>query len=390
MSSDKFQTTLGEICSFRRGISYKGSELAESEENGIPMINMKSFSKEGKYRPEGIKFYNGVSQEKDFIKPDEIVLANTDLTKEGDILGAAVMIPDDLDGKCVIGSHHTTILTINDKRIVPEYLVYLINSPLIRTEIKRYRRGATVKGITTNDLKNIAVQVPLLDEQKRIVAILDKAEGIESLSRESPAYRTQLIKSIFSNLFGNKLISNKHQENFVQLSTISRKTKNLDPRTRPNMEFEMYSIPAFDLGSPQVLQGSEIGSSKKILIENDVVISRLIPHIRRVWVIPKTGNMMKLGSSEWIVFNSENFNPIFLQYLLSSDEFHKYFMNSVAGVGGSLVRARPIVVMGLYIKRPTMDLQNIFAHNVESIKSLPDINDLTIQNSKSLSQEMLT
>ena len=65
-------------------------------------------------------------------------------------------------------------------------------------------------------------------------------------------------------------------------------------------------------------------------------------------------------------------------------------MNSVAGVGGSLVRARPIVVMGLYIKRPTMDLQNIFAQNVESIKSLPDINDLAIQNSKSLSQEMLT
>ena len=152
------------------------------------------------------------------------------------------------------------------------------------------------------------------------------------------------------------------------------------------MEFEMYSIPAFDLGAPQVLQGSEIGSSKKILIENDVVISRLIPHIRRVWIIPKTSTMTKLGSSEWIVFNSEEFNPIFLQYLLSSDEFHKCFMNSVAGVGGSLIRARPSVVMELYIKRPPMNLQNIFAQIVESINSLPKINDLAIQNSKSLSQ----
>ena len=278
---------------------------------------------------------------------------------------------------------------IPNKEIVePRYLFHFLKS------LKQYwlsrRVGGGQPNISMKIVKETEISLPPLDAQRRIAAILDKAKGIKSLSKEIPKIRNELIQSIFSNMFGDKLISIKPQIDFIQLSTISRKTKNLDPRTRPNMEFEMYSIPAFDLGAPQVLQGSEIGSSKKILIENDVVISRLIPHIRRVWVIPKTSTMMKLGSSEWIVFNSENFNPIFLQYLLSSDEFHKYFMNSVAGVGGSLVRARPIVVMGLYIKRPTMDLQNIFAHNVESIKSLPDINDLTIQNSKSLSQEMLT
>ena len=99
MENHEFQTTLGEIASFRRGVSYKGSELAESEADGTPMINMKSFTKEGEYRPEGIKFHNGIFKEKSLIKPDEIIIVNTDLTKEGDILGGAIMIPKKLHGK---------------------------------------------------------------------------------------------------------------------------------------------------------------------------------------------------------------------------------------------------------------------------------------------------
>ena len=87
------------------------------------MINLKSFTKEGKYRPEGIKFHNGTFKEKDFIKPNELVLANTDLTKEGDILGAAIMLPVDLQERNVVGSHHTTILTINDERVNPTTLL---------------------------------------------------------------------------------------------------------------------------------------------------------------------------------------------------------------------------------------------------------------------------
>ena len=151
---------------FVEGYHIVGPDLAESESDGTLMINMKSFSKEGKYRPDGIKFHNGTFSEKDLIKPNDLVLANTDLTQEGDILGAAVMIPTEYRNKNVVGSHHTTILTLNDERVDPDYLARLINSEKIRIEIKRYRRGATVKGITSNDLKRISIQLPPLAEQK--------------------------------------------------------------------------------------------------------------------------------------------------------------------------------------------------------------------------------
>jgi len=182
-----FQTTLGEISSLRRGVSYTGADLCESD--GTPMINLKSFAKSGEYRPEGIKFNNGSFKDRDLIKPDEIILANTDLTKEGDILGAAVMTPSEFNGKDVIGSHHTTILTLIDDRVVPLFLNFLLNTDKVRLEIKRYRRGATVKGITSGDLKRLVLRFPPAEEQRRTIDVLKKMlKGVESAQRLKEGY----------------------------------------------------------------------------------------------------------------------------------------------------------------------------------------------------------
>jgi len=288
-----------------------------------------------------------------------------------------------IEGKTWV-NNHAHVLRCN-----PDMDISYLCHQLARYNVQQYLTGSTRAKLTKGALEQISITKPPLEEQKRISSILDKAEEIRSLTDEVPTIREKLIRSIFSNMFGNQLVSQQPQNDFLQLSTILRKTTNLDPRTKPNMEFEMYSIPAFDTGSPQRLCGSEIGSSKKILIENDVIISRLIPHIRRVWIIPEGRTFTKLGSSEWIVFNSDRFDPVFLQCLLSSDEFHEYFMNTVAGVGGSLLRARPSVVMELYIMCPPLKLQNIFARNVEAINSMPEVNNLASLNVRSLSQEML-
>ena len=112
------------------------------------------------------------------------MVANTDLTKEGDILGASIMIPADLVGRDVIGSHHTTILTVNDSRVNPRFLCFVLNTPKVRLEVRRFRRGATVKGIVANDLRRIPLTIPTLEEQLETVKLLEKLLfGVDS-SRE--------------------------------------------------------------------------------------------------------------------------------------------------------------------------------------------------------------
>ncbi|WP_421179641.1 restriction endonuclease subunit S [Aeromonas enteropelogenes] len=148
----------------------------------------------------------------------------------------------------------------------------------------------------------------------------------------------------------------------VKLGDIAvKKGGSVNPEKFPNETFMLWSIPAYDNGTPEILAGSAIGSSKKILKENDVLISRIIPHIRRVLVVGKEEQYRQIGSGEWIQYRSEIFHPHFLKHYLSSDMFHKQFMETVSGVGGSLLRARPSEVERIEVPCPPLEEQKRIA-----------------------------
>ena len=135
----------------------------------------------------------------------------------------------------------------------------------------------------------------------------------------------------------------------------------VNPAKFPDEIFELLSIPAYDINQPEIALGSEIGSSKSCIEPNDVLLSKIIPHTRRCWVVPEKQEYRQIGSGEWIIFRDKRFDPIFLKYFLTSDGFHQQFMNTVAGVGGSLVRARPAFVEKIEIPLPPLDEQKRIA-----------------------------
>ena len=148
------------------------------------------------------------------------------------------------------------------------------------------------------------------------------------------------------------------------------KKRSIDPRKHPNEEFELFSIPAFDAGEPEIVCGSEIGSSKQVLKRHDVLLSRIVPHIRRSWVVEPSCEHRTIGSSEWIVFRSDRFEPNYLRNALTSDRFHQAFMRTVAGVGGSLLRARPSYVAEIKIPLPPIEEQRRIAAVLDAAEAL--------------------
>lgn len=135
----------------------------------------------------------------------------------------------------------------------------------------------------------------------------------------------------------------------------------VDPKNFPHEEFDYYSIRAYDSGQATITDGKEIGSAKQIVQSNDVLLSRIVPHIRRAWVVGEHKGRRAIGSGEWIVFRSERFYPPYLRHLLLSDWFHPEFMRTVSGVGGSLLRARPVNVARIGILLPQMEEQQRIA-----------------------------
>ncbi|MYH87095.1 MAG: restriction endonuclease subunit S [Acidimicrobiaceae bacterium] len=148
------------------------------------------------------------------------------------------------------------------------------------------------------------------------------------------------------------------------------KKRSVDPRKHPDEEFELFSIPAFDAGASETVCGSDVGSSKQVLERHDVLLSKIVPHIRRSWVVEPSSECRMIGSSEWIVFRSDRFEPKYLRHVLISDHFHQAFMQTVAGVGGSLLRARPTHVAEIEIPLPQIEEQRRIAAVLDAAEAL--------------------
>ena len=149
-----------------------------------------------------------------------------------------------------------------------------------------------------------------------------------------------------------------------------RKGGSVDPKKHQDEVFELYSIPAFDAGAPEVIAGSAIGSSKKAVQPNDVMISRIVPHIRRACVVGPANGHRQIASGEWIIFRDERIWPQYLRWLLVGDVFHSAFMRTVSGVGGSLLRARPAEVFKIQILVPPLAEQKRIAGILDAADAL--------------------
>jgi type I restriction enzyme S subunit len=151
---------------------------------------------------------------------------------------------------------------------------------------------------------------------------------------------------------------------------MASKPGSVDPSKHPDETFDLYSIPAFDTRQPEIIAGRSIGSSKQIVETGDVLLSRIVPHIRRSWVVGTNRGRRSIGSGEWIVFRSERIHPEYLRHVLVGDPFHAEFMSTVSGVGGSLLRARPAHVAKIEVRLPPLPEQRRIADVLDRAAAL--------------------
>lgn len=126
---------------------------------------------------------------------------------------------------------------------------------------------------------------------------------------------------------------------FGELNLFTSNT--VDPDEFPQETFELYSVPSFPTGQPEILAGTSIGSTKQSVEPDDVLVCKINPRINRVWQVGQTQQNRQIASSEWIGFRCAPLDPRFFRYFFSSPNFRELICTDVTGVGGSLTRAQP-------------------------------------------------
>jgi len=96
------------------------------------------------------------------------------------------------------------VLRPHDEKIVwREFFYHLLGSQAVYDRLAGRAAGSTVKNLNTDIVASIEIPLPPLDEQKRIAAILDKADALRAKRRQAIALLDSLTQSIFLEMFGD-------------------------------------------------------------------------------------------------------------------------------------------------------------------------------------------
>jgi type I restriction enzyme S subunit len=164
----------------QRGISYTSKEI---DGDGIPMINLNSFHLNGTYKSEGIKAYSGKFSEKNLVYPGDLLIAATDVTRNAEIIGRAILVPDYYKENLVFSMD---IAKISSKNIPSSYLMMLFNSNHYHNYIKWFANGTLVLHLNLDGVNRYLMEMPpkgLLDRFNDFY--LPIAKRIYSTAREN-------------------------------------------------------------------------------------------------------------------------------------------------------------------------------------------------------------
>jgi type I restriction enzyme S subunit len=94
-------------------------------------------------------------------------------------------------------------LTPDVAKVDPDYLFWFIRSQEPRVLAQGVQKGATVHSLQSGFIENLQVPLPERAEQRRIVDLLSRAEGIVRLRREAEKKAAELIPALFLDMFGD-------------------------------------------------------------------------------------------------------------------------------------------------------------------------------------------
>lgn len=145
---------LGSEIEIQRGISYTSEDI---NGEGIPMINLNSFNLNGTYKPDGVKSYSGKYTEKNILKSGDLLIAATDVTRNADIIGRAILVPDYYSEDLVFSMD---IAKISSNNIPSSFLMMLFNSIHYHNYIKWYATGTLVLHLNLDGVNRYRTEIP--------------------------------------------------------------------------------------------------------------------------------------------------------------------------------------------------------------------------------------
>jgi type I restriction enzyme S subunit len=231
------------------------------------------------------------------------------------------------------------------------------------SDIEALGSGTTFKEVSKGIVERFIIPLPPLEEQRRIAAILDKADGVRRKRKEAIRLTEELLKSTFLEMFGDPVTNPKGWEK-IKLGNLCTIVRGGSPR--PINDYLGGSIPWIKIGDATEGDDIYIHKTAEAIKPDGVKKSRYLEPGSLIFancgVSLGFARILKIAGcihDGWLAFSDldKSINQIFLLKLLNSITEH---FRAIAPAG-TQPNLNTTIMKNFEIPIPPIDLQEKFA-----------------------------
>jgi type I restriction enzyme, S subunit len=323
------------------------------------------------------------------LRPGDILL-----TSEAP-LGEVALIPS--EWRYCLGQR-LFALRADAQRLDNRFLFYVLRSPDGQQRLRARETGTTAQGIRQSELLKVEIDLPPIEDQRRISLVLGLLDDRIELNRQMRQTMEAMARTLFKSWFvdfdpvlalaDGRPTSCVRGEDASLFPTHFRDTDygrvpdgwtmglvgelleldraGIEPFVYPDEVFAHYSIPAYDQGAgPALERGALIRSNKHLVPDGAVLLSKLNPEIVRVWLPEGNLDHRRVCSTEFLVCRPrDRAAPEYLYCLFLDADFRGEFASRVTGTSKSHQRVRPEDLVSMGTLLPSAQVVRLFAERV--------------------------
>jgi type I restriction enzyme, S subunit len=148
---------LGVLVRFTKGVSYRSIDLNPSNK---ALVTLKSIRRGGGFNSDGFKEYNGLYKETQVLSEGDIILAQTDITQNAEVIGSPAIVENPNSYSQLIASIDIIKCEPVDGLLKSSVLYFFLQNQDFKNYCLSYTNGSTVLHLKSSCLPNYEIILP--------------------------------------------------------------------------------------------------------------------------------------------------------------------------------------------------------------------------------------
>lgn len=270
---------------------------------------------------------------------------------------------------------------IPKQKIDTKFLLYAVLG--LASQIEKRGSGATVKGITIENLSTLKIPLPSIDDQIKTATLLNRVEALIATRKENLRLLDEFLKSTFLEMFGDP-VRNEREWDIDDCHKVVVGIKSgtsYGGEDRPLLKHNEMGVLKISAVTKGIFNASEFKAvdcdkiKKQVVTvkKNDFLVSRAntFELVAACCVVDQSNDRLFLPDKLWkLSFDEKRVNPQFFNYLLKNNSFRNIVRKQASGGHESMLNISMAKFRQLRVIVPDKPSQDKFANIVDKIGSL--------------------